>query len=198
LGSAPSRRLVLASASPRRLELLRQIGLEPDLIDPADIDEAPLKNETPRLLAERLACLKTEVAAARHGDAIVIGADTVVACGRRILPKALNADQARTCLALLSGRRHRVYTGVGVCAGGELRHRVVTSIVTFKKLTPAEIDAYIDAGEWSGKAGGYAIQGRAAGYIRALSGSYSAVVGLPLFETAQLLSAIGYTTPGSE
>ncbi len=200
MGSAPSRRLVLASASPRRLELLRQIGIEPDLVDPADIDETPLKNETPRLLAERLARLKTEAAAARNADAIVLGADTVVACGRRILPKATSAEQARSCLQLLSGRRHRVYTGVGVFAGGDLRHRVVTSIVTFKRLTPAEIDAYIAGGEWSGKAGGYAIQGHAARFIRALSGSYSAVVGLPLFETVQMLSSMGYMdqTPGSE
>lgn len=187
-----SARLVLASGSPRRLELLRQIGVEPDLIEPADIDETPLDRETPRLLAGRLALAKAEAAAGRHGDAVVLGADTVVACGRRILPKASSEAEARACLKLLSGRRHRVHTAVAVIAGGVARQRLVTSIVTFKRLSSAEISAYVGAGEWAGKAGGYAVQGRAAMYIRALSGSYSGVVGLPLFETAQLLSGAGY------
>jgi septum formation protein len=187
--------LVLASGSPRRLDLLRQIGIEPDLVEPADIDETALKNETPRRLAGRLALMKAQAAAERHDGAVVLGADTVVACGRRILPKALDEAQARACLTLLSGRRHRVHTGLAVIAGEVQRQRIVTTSVTFKKMTEAEIEAYIRCGEWRGKAGGYAIQGRAAMYIRALSGSYSGVVGMPLFETAQLLTGVGYPVP---
>ena len=185
-------RLVLASGSPRRLELLRQIGIEPDLIDPAEIDETPLNNETPRLLAGRLAVAKAQAIAVRHAGAIILGADTVVACGRRCLPKAATAEEARACLKLLSGRRHRVHTGIAILSGEQNLSRIVSSLVTFKKLTSAEIDGYIRSGEWQGKAGGYAVQGKAARYIRALSGSYSGVVGLPLFETAQLLNGIGY------
>jgi len=183
---------VLASGSPRRLDLLQQIGVTPDQIDPADIDETPLKDETPRLLAGRLAQAKAAETATRHVGALVLGADTVVACGSRVLPKALIEDEARNCLTLLSGRRHRVHTGIAVTMGGIMRHRIVTSSVTFKKLTTQEITSYLDSQEWSGKAGGYAIQGRAAMYIRAMSGSYSAVVGLPLFETAQMLNSFGY------
>ena len=193
---APARatRLVLASGSPRRLDLLRQAGLDPDLVDPADVDERPLRRELPARLAERLARLKTEAVAARHPDAFVLGADTVVACGRRILPKAESEDEARACLALLSGRRHRVLTALALKppAGGPLRSRLVTSQVTFKQLEPDEIAAYLASGEWRGKAGGYAIQGRAALFVRWLAGSWSGVVGLPLHETGQLLRGLGY------
>jgi septum formation protein len=189
--NAPANRLVLASGSPRRLDLLRQVGVIPDEVDPADIDEHPLANETPRALAARLASGKADATFQRHPDALVLGADTVVACGRRLLPKAETLDQARDCLALLSGRRHRVYTGVAL-AGKTKTCRVVQSIVTFKRLSQSEIQAYIDTGDWQGKAGGYAIQGPAALFIRALSGSYSGVVGLPLFETGQMLRGAGY------
>ena len=193
---APGRasRLVLASGSPRRLELLRQAGLEPDLVDPADLDETPLKRELPPKLAERLARAKAELVALRHPDAFVIGSDTVVACGRRALPKTESEDEARACLALLSGRRHRVLTAVAVKAPGDgpLRLRLATTQVAFKRLEPGEIDAYLACGEWRGKAGGYAIQGRAALFASWLAGSHSAVVGLPLFETGQLLHGLGY------
>lgn len=162
----------------------------PEAVVPAAIDETPLPRELPRAHALRLARAKAEAAAALHPDARVLGADTVVGAGRRILPKAENERQARACLSLLSGRRHRVYTGVCLIVPGRPpRLRLGESIVTFKRLTAAEIDAYIDSGEWHGKAGGYAIQGRAAAFIRFLSGSHSNVVGLPLFETAQLLAA---------
>jgi septum formation protein len=196
---APARatRLVLASGSPRRLDLLRQAGLEPDLVDPAEIDERPLKRELPAALAGRLARLKAEAVAARHPDAYVLGADTVVACGRRILPKTETEAEARACLALLSGRRHRVLTALAVKApgAGPLRRRLVTSQVAFKRLESDEIADYLASGEWRGKAGGYAIQGRAAQFVRWLSGSWSAVVGLPLHETAQLLRGLGYRPP---
>ena len=184
-------RLVLASASPRRRDLLAQIGVSPDLIDPADIDETPLPGELPRLYAIRTAAAKAAMVAARHPDAIVLAADTVVAAGRRILPKADDADEVRRCLALLSGRRHRVLTAVTVIAAGKARHRLSTTIITFKPLTVAEIDHYTNCGEGIGKAGGYAIQGRAEAFVRFLSGSYSGVVGLPLFETRGLLIAAG-------
>lgn len=184
--SAGTRRLVLASASPRRLALLAQIGIVPDAVAPADIDETPLAGEAPRLLAQRLA--RAKAAAVFDGTAFVLAADTVVACGRRVLPKAESAEQARGCLTLLSGRRHRVLTCVVLLApGGQRTERVVESVVGFARLTGAQIDDYIASGEWRGKAGGYAIQGRAAAHVRFLSGSYSGVVGLPLFETAQLL-----------
>ncbi|MBM3645951.1 MAG: septum formation protein Maf [Alphaproteobacteria bacterium] len=182
--------LVLASASPRRLELLRQIGVEPSTIDPPDIDETPRAGELPRLYAARMARAKLAVAAPRHAGALVLAADSVVACGRRILPKAASEAEARTCLALLSGRRHRVMGGVAVAApDGRVRERLVETVVRFKRLTGDEIEAYVSSGEWQGKAGGYAIQGRAAVFVAALSGSYSNVVGLPLFETAALLAA---------
>ena len=181
--------LVLASASPRRRELLAQIGLVPVAIDPAEIDETPLAGETGPNLAERLACAKAAAVAARRPDALVLAADTVVACGRRILPKAETEDEARACLALLSGRRHRVHGGICVAAPGRKPVvRVSTTIVTFKRLSDAEIDAYLASGEWKGKAGGYAIQGRAAALIRFVSGSYSNVVGLDLFASAQMLA----------
>jgi septum formation protein len=193
-GRPQVRSLVLASGSPRRLDLLQQIGVTPDEVDPADIDEQPLATDTPRSLAGRLAEGKAAATASRHPDALVLGADTVVACGRRILPKAETVEQARDCLKLLSGRRHRVYTGLALAAvGGKIEaSRVVMSAVTFKRLSGQEIDSYIATGDWQGKAGGYAIQGPAALFIRALSGSYSGVVGLPLFETGQLLKGAGY------
>jgi septum formation protein len=186
--------LILASASPRRLELLAQIGLQPEAVLPPDIDETPRPRELPRDLARRLARAKAEAAAAP--GAFVIAADTVVAAGRRILPKAEDEATARACLRLLSGRRHRVITGLTVRApSGRRAERLVESIVAFARLTAVQIDAYLASGEWRGKAGGYAIQGRAAAHIRFLSGSYSNVVGLPLFETAQLLRGLGYPLP---
>ena len=184
-------RLILASASPRRLDLLARIGIVPDAVDPADIDEAAPPGELPRLHVTRLAAAKAAAVAARHPDAVVLAADTVVTAGRRILPKTEDEAQARDCLTLLSGRRHRVLTAVTVIAGGTARHRLSTTIVTFKPLTAAEIDSYIESGEWHGKAGGYAIQGRAEAFVRFLSGSHSGVVGLPLFETRNLLLGAG-------
>ena len=188
--SAP--RFVLASASPRRLELLRRIGLEPDDIDPADPDESPLPREAPRALAARLAREKARQTAARHEGDIVLGADTVVACGRRVLPKPEDAGDARRCLELLSGRRHAVYGGVCVIdpRGGEHR-RLVRTLVKFKRLDDDGIERYLASDEWRGKAGGYAIQGRAGALVRWINGSYSNVVGLPLFETAALLAGLG-------
>ena len=185
--------LVLASASPRRLELLAQIGITPSAVDPADIDETPLKGELPVPHAARLAEAKARAIAPRHPGAFVLAADTVVACGRRILPKAETRPQALRCLELLSGRRHRVHGGLCVLApDGRMAARLVTTAVIFKRLEQAEIDDYLASGEWHGKAGGYAIQGRAARYVRQIGGSYSNVVGLPLFETWQLLKGLGW------
>lgn len=188
-----SLRLVLASASPRRAALLAQISLTPDAIVPAAVDEAPRADETPAAYALRLAEEKARAIAACETGAYVLAADTVVACGRRILPKALDEATARRCLALLSGRRHRVLGGLCVIApGGRHACRLVTSTVAFRRLQVDDIDAYIAAGEWHDKAGGYAIQGRAAAFVRHLSGSYTNVVGLPLFEAAALLRGLGY------
>jgi septum formation protein len=185
--------LVLASASPRRLELLGQVGLTPDCIDSADIDETPRRGELPPAHAMRLAEEKARAVIARHPGAYVLAADTVVACGRRILPKPEDEASARSCLGLLSGRRHRVHGAIAlVSPDGRLASRRVDSQVSFKRLSEAEIGAYLRTGEWQGKAGGYAIQGRAAALIRWVSGSYSNVVGLPLFETVQLLAGRGY------
>jgi nucleoside triphosphate pyrophosphatase len=184
---------VLASSSPRRLALLRQIGLEPDEIDPAAIEEAPQPGELPPAHAIRLAEEKARAVIPRHPGAFILAADTVVACGRRILPKTEDETSARFCLELLSGRRHRVHGGIAVASpDGRLTSRRVDSQVAFKRLSEAEIGAYLRTGEWQGKAGGYAIQGRAAALIRWVCGSYSNVVGLPLFETAQLLAGRGY------
>jgi septum formation protein len=182
--------LVLASASPRRLDLLRQIGLEPDAIDPANTDETPRPRETPRGYALRMAEAKLAAVMPRHPEAMVLAADSVVAVGRRILPKAETAAEARDCLALLSGRRHKVLGGVAIGCGGKVRTRLVETAVRFKRLEGSEIEAYVQSGEWQDKAGGYAIQGRAASFVAFLSGSYSNVVGLPLFETAALLKAL--------
>lgn len=179
--------MILASSSPRRLELLRQIGIEPE-VDPADIDETPRRGEPPRAYALRMAQAKALVVAARR-TGTVLAADTVVACGARILPKAESAEQARACLALLSGRRHRVIGGLCVITGPRTVLRASVTTVAFARLSEADIDAYIATGEWRGKAGGYAIQGRAAAFVRALNGSYSNVVGLDLFLAARLLAA---------
>lgn len=186
-------RLILASASPRRLELLARIGVVPDTVDPAAIDEAPGKAELPVPHAKRLAASKAAAVAARHPDALVLAADTLVAVGRRILPKAETEAEARICLHLLSGRRHRVHTAVTLIApDGIARHRLSSSIVTFKRLHADEVAAYLASGEWAGKAGGYGIQGRAEALIRAMSGSWSGIVGLPLYETRALLVGAGY------
>lgn len=185
--------LILASASPRRVDLLKQVGIVPDIVEAADIDETAKKGERPDRLAERLSQDKAMSVAARHSGSWILGADTVVACGLRILPKAEGLDEARNCLTLLSGRRHRVHSGLCIVDPAGVPHcRRVLSTVTFKRLDPREVDAYLHTGEWRGKAGGYAIQGCAARYIRALSGSYSNVVGLPLFETCSLLEGLGY------
>ncbi|WP_309089806.1 Maf family nucleotide pyrophosphatase [Phenylobacterium sp.] len=186
-------RLVLASASPRRLDLLRQIGVEPDAIDAAELDESPQSQETPRRLALRLAACKAAHVAERHVGAFVLAADTVVAVGRRVLPKVETEAEARACLALLSGRAHRVLTGVAVVSpDGRRAERLVETRVRFKRLSAIEADNYVRSGEGLGKAGGYAIQGRAGGFVMTLQGSYSGVVGLPLYEAGALLVGLGY------
>jgi septum formation protein len=183
--------LVLASASPRRLDLLARVGLVPDAVIPADVDETPKKDELPAPLAERLAREKALAVAQKKPDALVLAADTVVALGRRILPKALDEKTARDCLERLSGRRHSVITGVALAKGTIVRSRTVLTKLRFKRMTEGEIAAYLASGEWEGKAGGYAIQGRAEAFIPWLSGSYSNVVGLPLAETLGLMGAFG-------
>jgi len=188
--------LVLASASPRRLDLLARLGILPDRTIATAIDETPFKGEIPRPHAERLALAKAEAAAAQAPAALVLAADTVVGLGRRILPKAETEQQARDCLALLSGRRHRVVSAVVLAMpDGRRLRRIVESAVTFQRLTEQQVADYLSGGEWRGKAGGYAIQGRAESFIRFLSGSHSNVVGLPLFETAQLLRGVGWLRP---
>ncbi len=173
--------------------MLAQIGVEPDEVRPSDIDEAPLKGELPREHARRLAREKAEAVAKLEPGALVLAADTVVACGRRILPKAETEPQVRQCLALLSGRAHRVYTAVTLIRpDGKLMERVSETRVAFKRLSKEEIDLYVENGEWLGKAGGYAIQGHAAVFVRLLTGSHSGVIGLPLFETAALLTGAGF------
>jgi septum formation protein len=191
MGLARPMRLVLASASPRRLELLARIGVTPDSVATPDIDEAPLPGERPDRYACRMAAGKAE-AAARAGW-LVLAADTVVCVGRRILPKAAEEAEARAALALLSGRRHRVHSAVALTdLSGRTRCRLSTSLVAFKRLSEEEVAAYLAGGEWRGKAGGYAIQGRAEALVRFLSGSHSGVIGLPLYETRALLRAAGY------
>ncbi len=192
-------KLILASASPRRLALLQQAGIEPDALLPADVDETPLKNESPKELAKRLSRAKAEVArkTARNRDdlknAYILSADTVVVAGGRILPKAEVVDEAAACLRMLSGRAHRVYTSVCVVTPKEsFRDRLVETRVRFKQLSRDEFDRYLASGEWRGKAGGYAIQGLAGTFVVRLIGSYSNVVGLPLYEAAALLDGEGY------
>ena len=186
-------RLVLASASPRRRELLAQIGIVPDTITAAQIDEQPRPKELPRSYALRIARAKAEAVARQEADALVLAADTVVAMGRRVLPQAKDEAEVRYCLAMLSGRRHMVFTALAAhAAEGKLRTRIATTRVAFKTLSEAEIESYVASGEGQGKAGGYAIQGRAGGFVRALNGSYTNVVGLPLFETIALLKSCGY------
>jgi septum formation protein len=186
--------LVLASSSPRRLMLLAQLGITPARVVSPDIDETPHRDELPRPYAQRMALSKA--AAVTEPGAVVLAGDTVVAAGRRILPKAETETEARACLTLLSGRRHRVFTAIALASpDGRVLQRLSESIVTFNRLSPQQSDAYIASGEWRGKAGGYAINGLAASFIRALSGSYSGVVGLPLFETAQLLRGCGWQIP---
>jgi septum formation protein len=189
--------LVLASASPRRLDLLARIGVVPDRVLPADIDESPRKAELPRRLAQRLAAEKAAAAAAlAPPDALVLAADTVVGVGRRILGKPADREEARRFLALLSGRRHAVTTGVVLHRpGAKPVTRLVETNLAFQRLTDQQVEAYLDSGEWDGKAGGYAIQGRAEMFCRFLSGSWSNVVGLPLFETAQMLRGVGWLRP---
>ena len=189
-------KLVLASASPRRLDLLRQIGIEPDAVDPAEIDETPLPRELPAVHVMRLARAKAEAVRPRHPGAFILAADTAVACGRRILGKPEDEAAARRFLQLLSGRRHRIYGGiVAIAPDGRTAVRRVLSQVAVKRLAETELDAYLAAGEWRGKAGGYAIQGLAAALVPWMQGSYSNVVGLPLYETAQLLQGLGYRWP---
>jgi septum formation protein len=189
-------RLVLASESPRRRDLLASIGLPPDLIAPTDIDETPLKDELPRRLAARLAAAKADAAAARFPDDFVLAADTVVSVGRRILPKAADAKEVADCLRLLSGRAHRVVTGVSVRGpGGRRGDRLVETRLKMRRLSEADIADYAAGGEGVGKAGGYGIQGRAGAFILSLSGSWPAVVGLPLHETEALLRGLGWRRP---
>ena len=205
-------KLVLASASPRRLQLLERVGLTPDLLNPSDVDELPHKRETPRALSIRLArekaarALEMPLVRALGPNAFVLAADTVVGLGRRILPKAETLEEARDCLSLLSGRSHWVYSTVCLIApGNRVSTRCVETKVRFKRLSREDMDSYIASGEWRGKAGGYAIQGRAEAFVRLLTGSHSGVVGLPLYETVHLLEGAGYpvfhswmTAPQSE
>ena len=186
--SAP--KLILASASPRRRELLASIGIVPDEILPADIDETPHKGELPAAYVQRVAAEKCAAIAARHPQALVVAADTVVALGRRILPKGESEAITRNCLQLLSGRRHKVMTAIALQAPGiAMKVKRVETVVKFRRLSNADIEAYIQSGEWEGKAGGYAIQGRAQAFIPFINGSYSNVVGLPLVEAQQMLTA---------
>lgn len=192
-------KFVLASGSPRRLSLINQAGIEPDALRPADIDETPIKGELPRACANRLARLKAEAALSLVSvdeelkGAYVLAADTVVAVGRRILPKAELLDEASQCLRLLSGRNHRVYTGVCLVTPKEsFRQRLVETRVRFRRLSEQDMEAYLASGEWRGKAGGYAAQGIAGTFIVKVVGSYSNIVGLPLYETVSLLTGEGY------
>jgi septum formation protein len=189
-------RLVLGSASPRRLQLLAQVGVTPDLVDPADIDETVQKDETPRMLVKRLAAGKAAAVAARHPDAFVLGADTIVAVGTRVLGKPEDEADARRMLKLLSGRNHKVLTGVAVVApGGRSASRIVESRITFKRLTQAETDDFIASRDWDDAAGGYKIHQRAGAFVTNLQGSFTGVVGLPLYETLALLTGLGWKRP---
>lgn len=186
-------KLILASASPRRLDLLKQIGIVPDKIVPSDIDESLLKNESPRLYVKRLAEQKALEVYKKYSDFYVIGADTIVILGGRILPKALNNDDVKIFLKKLSGKNHQVLTAVTVVSpSGKKSSRLVLSRVGFKKLEKAEIENYVSSGEGVGKAGGYAIQGLAGVFVKKINGSYSSIVGLPLYETRNLLKGLGF------
>ncbi|MEZ5815191.1 MAG: Maf family nucleotide pyrophosphatase [Alphaproteobacteria bacterium] len=186
-------KLILASASPRRLELLKQVGITPDEIIPADIDETPLKGELPRDLAQRLATAKAEKIAQKHANSFILAADTVVGAGRKILDKAEDETYARFCLKTLSGRRHHVYGGIAlITPQGQHIERCVDTLVQFKTLSNRDIEGYIHSGEWSGKAGGYAIQGCAESYIKYIRGSYSNVVGLSLYDIMKILDGAGF------
>ena len=188
--------LVLASASSRRLGLLKQIGIIPDKIIPADIDETPVNNEHPKKMVERLARSKAFAVHLSQGGNLILAADTVVACGRQVLCKAKNANEAEAYITLLSGRRHRVLGSVCVIDANDVcRTRVVETIVQFKSLTAREIHDYLDSDEWRDKAGAYAIQGIAGAFVKRISGSYPNVVGLPLYETVNLFQASGYPIP---
>jgi septum formation protein len=190
---ATSSDLILASASPRRLELLKQIGIVPAAIDAPDIDETARKGELPAAYARRIALAKLDAVAPRHREAFVLAADTVVAVGRRILPKAEDAETARKCLELLSGRRHKVIGGIAIAApGGRRALRVVSTGVVFKRFDATEVERYIESGEWRGKAGGYAIQGLAAVYVTDVAGSYSNIVGLSLADAYAILTGLGF------
>jgi septum formation protein len=187
--------LILASASPRRLDLLAQIGLVPDAVTPADIDEEPHEAEAPRKLAARLAESKARAVASARENSFILAADTVVACGRRVLPKAETLVDAKRCLSLLSGKKHRVYGGICLISpDGSVASKLVLTAVEFKRLSKGEMTGYIESEEWKGKAGAYAIQGLAASFVKRINGSYSNVVGLSLFETAALLNGKGFYT----
>lgn len=187
-------KLILASASPRRVDLLKQIGIVPDHIIPASLDETPLKGELPRKLAERLAIAKANAIHEKNPGSFILAADTVVAVGRRILPKTETSAEAEECLNLISGRRHHVYGGIAlITPDGKIRSRLCDTVVQFKTLSHAEKAAYLDSKEWQGVAGGYAIQGQAAAFVKFIRGSYSNVVGLSLYDTMNLLKGMGYT-----
>jgi septum formation protein len=186
-------KLILASASPRRVELLARIGIVPDVICPADLDETPLPKEAPRAHVVRLACAKAAAISAANPHALVLAADTVVAIGRRLLPKAETRDQALSCLKILSGTNHRVTTAVAVQLGDKAAYRAVETRLTFKRLSDQDIALYLESGEWEGKAGGYGIQGLAGMFCTHLNGSFEGVMGLPLYETNCLLDGFGWT-----
>ena len=189
-----SKELILASASDRRYQLLNQIGCAPHLVIPADVNEARLIGESPRELVTRLAFLKGEKIFRDHKEAVIVAADTTVALGRRVVGKPKDAAEAEAFLTMLSGRNHRVYTSIYIRYGRSNRQRCIQTRVKFKKLTTLEISNYLDSGEWEGKAGGYAIQGKASAFIISIVGSYTNVVGLPLYETYTMLSGVGYPT----
>ena len=189
-----SKELILASASDRRYQMLNQIGCAPDLVIPADVNEARLIGESPRELVTRLAFLKGEKIFRDHKEAVIVAADTTVALGRRVVGKPRDAAEAEAFLTMLSGRNHRVYTSIYIRYGRSNRQRCIQTRVKFKKLTTLEISNYLDSGEWEGKAGGYAIQGKASAFIISIVGSYTNVVGLPLYETYTMLSGVGYPT----
>jgi len=186
-------KLILASSSPRRVDLLAQIGVTPTQIIPADIDETPLKGEHPRKLALRLAIEKAKKIYAENKDYFVLGADCVVACGQRIMDKPVDADDARRIINILSARRHKVYGGICLISpSGKITSRLVETTVSFRRILKDEMNEFIKSNEWEGKAGGYAIQGLAGGYVKYLAGSFSNVIGLSVYDTLQMLNSAGY------